>query len=329
MQAGEGPPRPGLRPPPRHLQATDAPRQSTPAPPRCRRPRTRWRLSPETRWVVPYICGNYKRDGGRRSRIGLWMARNNYAMDPADLEQKIRTRRAIIRPPVRARSMRRGYGRDLREARNFSDGGRRASQLGPPTSAGTRESFLRWSALACWGKVMTTGQGSFVLTDSTVHRDGLVMIINHGMVRGYDTGVMGVSLRLPEVDAAMAAVQLRRLPGFLRLRKNAELLFELPADAGGLISLPRPRKGKEVNWYLHTAATGWRNALLRRLRGPTSPSKTVIEQPHTIQRLSTGRHFAERCPARRMCRDSGTQSGPPLGCCLCRCTQMCPLGRSG
>ncbi len=96
-------------------------------------------------------------------------------------------------------------------------------------------------------KVMTAGEGGFVVTKNKKLRDKLLMIRNHGMVHGYDTRIFGLNLRLPEISAAIANVQLKKL------------ISELKVD------LPSQRKNENVNWYLYTIATKKRNLLLKKL----------------------------------------------------------------
>jgi dTDP-4-amino-4,6-dideoxygalactose transaminase len=113
-------------------------------------------------------------------------------------------------------------------------------------------------------KVMTSGEGGFVVTNNKKLRDKLLMIRNHGMIHGYDTRVFGLNLRLPEINAAIATIQMKKLPNFLKSRKkNAELLSKLISDLK--IKLPHQRKNENVNWYLYTIATEKRDKLLKKL----------------------------------------------------------------
>ena len=113
-------------------------------------------------------------------------------------------------------------------------------------------------------KVMTSGEGGFVVTNNKKLRDKLLMIRNHGMVNGNDSRTFGLNLRLPEINAAIATVQIKKLPKFLKSRqKNAELLSKLLSDLK--IKLPCQRKNENVNWYLYTIASKNRNKLLKKL----------------------------------------------------------------
>ena len=113
-------------------------------------------------------------------------------------------------------------------------------------------------------KVMTAGEGGFIVTNSKKLRDKLLMIRNHGMVKGYDSRMLGLNLRLPEINAAIAKIQMKKLPKFLQARqKNAELLTELLSKSN--LSLPIQRKYEKVNWYLYTVTSPKRNTLLKKL----------------------------------------------------------------
>jgi perosamine synthetase len=106
-------------------------------------------------------------------------------------------------------------------------------------------------------KVLTSGEGGAVVTNDDSIADKLKMIRNHGMVEGYDTRILGLNLRLPEMSAAIAKTQMGKLREMLGLRRrNAEMLTTLISDVAnenGII-LPRESQSKRFNWYLYTIA---------------------------------------------------------------------------
>ena len=129
-------------------------------------------------------------------------------------------------------------------------------------------------------KVVTSGEGGAIVTNSNEIADRLKMIRNHGMVEGYDTRIFGLNLRLPEMSAAVAKAQMLKLPKMLtQRRRNAKLLTELLSDSGTnstksvaeFVTLPEHKMGideKEPNWYLYTLAfkrDGIRNNILKKL----------------------------------------------------------------
>jgi perosamine synthetase len=104
-------------------------------------------------------------------------------------------------------------------------------------------------------KVLTAGEGGAVVTNDDSIAEKLKMIRNHGMVEGYDTRILGLNLRLPELSAAIAKTQMFRLREMLGLRRrNAEMLTTLISDVAndnGII-LPSESQSKRFNWYLYT-----------------------------------------------------------------------------
>jgi len=110
-------------------------------------------------------------------------------------------------------------------------------------------------------KVLTCGEGGAVATNIDDIAEKLKMIRNHGMVEGYDTRVFGLNLRLPELSAAIAKVQTKKLPTMLDARRrNAEIMSKTLADTSEKskikikIKLPTESVEKRFNWYLYTIA---------------------------------------------------------------------------
>jgi dTDP-4-amino-4,6-dideoxygalactose transaminase len=125
-----------------------------------------------------------------------------------------------------------------------------------------------FSELGCFSlyaaKVMTSGEGGFIVTSNKKLWEKLLMIRNHGMIHGYDTRVLGLNFRLPEFNAAVAKVQMKKLPKFLQKRqKNAKILTDLLAGLD--LFLPTQRKHEKVNWYLYTIASKVRDRMMKEL----------------------------------------------------------------
>ena len=192
--------------------------------------------------------------------------KENYTMDPDDLQKKITKRtRAIILVHL--------YG-NISYIERISKISKKYNIPVIEDSAQSRGSIYKGKhtgplfEMGCYSmyptKVMTSGEGGVVVTNDKKFRDKLLMIRNHGMVHGYDSKIFGLNLRLPEINAAIAIVQLKKLPIFLKLRKrNAELLSKLLSDSE--VILPHERKDETVNWYLYTIATKNRDRLLKKL----------------------------------------------------------------
>ena len=192
--------------------------------------------------------------------------KENYTMDPDDLQKKITKKtRAII--PVHL------YGNvahierlsEIAKKHNLPIIEDSAQSLGSTYKGKHTGTFFEMGCYSMYpAKVMTAGEGGFIVTNNKKLRDKLLMIRNHGMVHGYDTKMFGLNLRLPEISAAIATIQMKKLPNFLKIRKqNAELLSKLLCDLK--VVLPHQRKNENVNWYLYTIATEKRDNLLKKL----------------------------------------------------------------
>ena len=192
--------------------------------------------------------------------------KENYTMDPCDLQKKITKKtRAIILVHL--------YG-NVSHIEEISEISKRynlhviedsAQSLGSVYKGKHTGTFFEMGCYSMYPtKVMTSGEGGVIVTNNKKLRDKLLMIRNHGMVHGYDSKIFGLNLRLPEINAAIATVQLKKLPNFLKSRKiNAELLSKLLSDSK--VTLPHVRKDENVNCYLYTIATKNRDRLLRKL----------------------------------------------------------------
>jgi dTDP-4-amino-4,6-dideoxygalactose transaminase len=101
-------------------------------------------------------------------------------------------------------------------------------------------------------KVMTCGEGGAIATSNEKLAEKLRMIRSQGQIKGYDTAVLGSNFRMPEIEAAIAYVQLKKLPDFLQIRRrNAEILTQLLKGLEEL-TLPHEPPGFKHNWYVYT-----------------------------------------------------------------------------
>ncbi|MFB5630625.1 MAG: DegT/DnrJ/EryC1/StrS family aminotransferase [Nitrosopumilaceae archaeon] len=192
--------------------------------------------------------------------------KENYTIDPNDLKKKITKKSKIIIPVHLYGNV--AYMHEINEIakkNNIKIIEDAAQSLG---STYKKKHTGTFSEMGCYSlypaKVMTAGEGGFIVTYSKKLYDKLRMIRNHGMLHGYDTRVFGLNLRLPELSAAIAKIQIKKLPSFLSKRKkNAKFLSELISDLD--IKIPTERKNEKVNWYLYTIATKNREMILKKL----------------------------------------------------------------
>ena len=192
--------------------------------------------------------------------------KDNYTIDPNDLQKKITKKtRAII--PVHL------YGNvayvdrlsEISNKHNIPIIEDAAQSLGSTYKGKHTGTFFEMGCYSMYpAKVMTSGEGGFIVTNNKKLRDKLLMIRNHGMIHGYDSRIFGLNLRLPEINAAIANIQMKKLPNFLKSRKNnAKLLSKLISNLD--LELPHQRKNENVNWYLYTITTKKRDKLLQEL----------------------------------------------------------------
>ena len=106
-------------------------------------------------------------------------------------------------------------------------------------------------------KVLTAGEGGAIVTNDDKLADTLKMIRNHGMVEGYDTQMLGLNYRLPELSAAIAKIQMKKLKTILNLRRQNSLLLSNLLEtiiSKYDIKIPEEDQIKKFNWYLYTLA---------------------------------------------------------------------------
>ena len=192
--------------------------------------------------------------------------KENYTIDTDDLQKKI-TKKTCAIIPVHL------YGHvadieklsEIAKKHNLPVIEDSAQSLGSTYKGKHTGTFFEMGCFSMYpAKVMTSGEGGFIVTNNKKLRDKLLMIRNHGMINGSDTKIFGLNLRLPEINAAIATIQMKKLPNFLKSRKrNSELLSKLISDLN--VVLPSQRKNENVNWYLYTITTKKRNQLLKKL----------------------------------------------------------------
>jgi len=192
--------------------------------------------------------------------------KENYTIDPNDLQKKITKKtRAIIPVHLYGNVANMGRLSEIVKKYNIPIIEDSAQSLGSTYKGKHTGTFFEMGCYSMYpAKVMTSGEGGFVVTNNKKLRDKLLMIRNQGKTNGYDTRILGLNLRLPEINAAIATIQIKKLPNFLKSRKkNAELLSKLISDLK--IKLPHQQKNENVNWYLYTIAIKNRDKFLKKL----------------------------------------------------------------
>jgi len=192
--------------------------------------------------------------------------KQNYTIDPNDLRKKITRKSKVIVPVHLYGNM--AYIDEISEIANkynleiIEDS---AQSLGSTYKGKHSGTFSKLGCFSMYAaKVVTSGEGGAIVTNDKKIFEKLRKIRNHGMLHGYDTRLLGLNLRLPEINAAIAKIQMKKLTKFLnQRRKNAKILNELLSDLD--ISIPHERKEEKVNWYLYTIAAKNRNIIMKKL----------------------------------------------------------------
>jgi dTDP-4-amino-4,6-dideoxygalactose transaminase len=113
-----------------------------------------------------------------------------------------------------------------------------------------------YADIACWSfyasKNMMTGEGGMITTNDEELAEKIRLMRSHGEEEKYRSIMLGYNYRMPEIEAAIGCVQLRRLSEFLaKRRENAERLTKKLKEAKEL-GLPKEPKGYKHSWYLFT-----------------------------------------------------------------------------
>ena len=206
--------------------------------------------------------------------------KENYTINPEDIEKKITKKtKAII--PVHL------FGNiafvekisEIANKHNFSVIEDSAQSLGSFYKQKHSGTFFDMGCFSMYpGKVMTSGEGGFILTSNKKLRDKLLMIRNHGSGRDKKFKTFGLNFRLSEIHAAIGIVQMKKLPKFLKIRKeNARSFSELLHNTN--VKIPQPRKHENVNWYLYTISTDKQKILLNRLQKKGIQAQSYYSTP--------------------------------------------------
>lgn len=185
--------------------------------------------------------------------------KDDYTIDMSDLGSKITSRsKAII--PVHLY----GHPADMDEITELAQRHSISVIEDACQSLGSTYKKKQTGALGTMGcfsmyasKVLTAGEGGAVATNSDELADKIKMIRNHGVFEGYDTRMLGLNMRLPELSAAIAKIQMTKLQKMLEIRRrNAELLSKMlfPVAEKTNLRLPQESADKKFNWYLYTIA---------------------------------------------------------------------------
>jgi dTDP-4-amino-4,6-dideoxygalactose transaminase len=196
-----------------------------------------------------------------------------YTLSPEAVERAVTSRtRAII--PVDLY----GYSADMKSLREIAEKyglaliedaaqAHGATYQGKPVGC--------FADAACWSlyasKNITTGEGGVITTDDDELDETLRLIRNHGEREKYTSVLMGNNYRMPEMEAAIGVVQLRKLSSFVaKRRQNAQQLSKM-LQRSKRLKLPSETESNQHSWYLYTVrlidgTEEERNLILRELK---------------------------------------------------------------
>jgi perosamine synthetase len=123
-------------------------------------------------------------------------------------------------------------------------------------------------------KPLQCGEGGMIVTDDDILASEMRGFINH---REHVSGRIGMNLRMPELCAAVALVQLRRADEIIAGRRNQA--HAILASIGNLPGLIRPMDGKSVFYTIPFTTVGDRHAFVAALAMSGLPIVPGYERP--------------------------------------------------
>lgn len=208
------------------------------------------------------------------------IVKENYTMNPNDIKKKITKKSKAIIPVHLYGNV--AYIDEIMEVANkydleiIEDA---AQSLGSKYKGRHTGTFSKLGCFSMYAaKIITSGEGGVIVTNDKKLFEKLKQIRNHGILQGNDTRILGLNMRLPEINAAIAKIQMKRLSQFLSQRRaNAKILTEILSDLN--ITIPHERKGERVNWYLYTIASKNRDDLMKKLNSEGIGATIYYSQP--------------------------------------------------
>lgn len=214
--------------------------------------------------------------------------KDTYTMDPLDLENKITKKtRAIMPVHLYGHPAKMDEIKEIAKKHSIIVIEDACQSLGS-TYDGKQTGTL--GQMGCFSmyasKVLTSGEGGAITTDSDEFAENLRMIRNHGMVNGYDTRIIGFNMRLPEISAAIAKTQMKKIQSMLdkrasNARKLGQLLSNKIKDKN--IVLPHENQRTKYNWYLYTVALNDSRDKVKKFLNDSGIGATIYYDPPVHQ----------------------------------------------
>ncbi|MHA1729463.1 MAG: DegT/DnrJ/EryC1/StrS family aminotransferase [Promethearchaeota archaeon] len=116
-------------------------------------------------------------------------------------------------------------------------------------------------------KIMNVGgDGGMILTNNEQSADRMAMLKNHGRKKKYTHELFGMNMRMPEIPAAIGRVQLKKLPFFIKRRKNIVKKY-----THAFLQIPEIQIQKTADWadpvyYVYTIQLNNREKFINYLK---------------------------------------------------------------
>lgn len=218
-----------------------------------------------------------------------------YGLDPKDVEEKVSSKTKAIIPihygglPCQVRELKKtaeDHGllliEDAAESIGASIDGRKVGSFGDA-------SMLSF----CGNKVITTGEGGMIVTDSREVYEKLKLLRSHGRLetenyfasaKVMDYVVLGFNWRMSNITAALGVSQMKKLSKAIEMRrKNASYLTQKLSEIDGVVLAKAPDGYYNVyQMYTIKVEEGKekRDALRRHLREKSIGTKIYFEPVH-------------------------------------------------
>lgn len=133
-------------------------------------------------------------------------------------------------------------------------------------------------------KLITTGEGGAIMTNSKAYYDLLLMLRSHGIRRdaeGFNhMHELGFNYRMTDIQAALGLAQLKRLDQFIEKRGQIAQRYETLLEGCEDVVLPREAAGSRSAWHLYPIRLSptlvpHRKTIMQRLR-----EKNIAVQVH-------------------------------------------------
>lgn len=135
----------------------------------------------------------------------------------------------------------------------------------------------------CFNKLLSTGEGGMIVTDSAEVRDALHRIRSHGRDSGGNTVTYGYNFRMASMNAALGVAQVERIDEVIsRRREMAEFLNDRLAGLSGT-KAPLPPDGQErvyLYYNLRLDSRERQQRLADHLDDRGVPSRVTYETVH-------------------------------------------------